>query len=113
MRWLKPNLRSIYGLLGQAGPMAPPALAIRVEEVRQAMLDALAVGDLSETQPQIVRRIFYAQDIQTLWYARSDVMTALAGELGEAIAQEKIAALTRLFDGLLSEARGRPTRPPG
>ena len=105
MRWAKPNLKSIYGLLGHAGPLAPPAAELRTQAVRQAMLDALSHGDLSERYPLVARRIFYADHIQDLWYARSDIMTALSSEWGETVAQEKITALTLLFDGLLPEAR--------
>ena len=105
MRWLKPNLKSIYGLLGHVGPLAGPAAELRTQGVRQAMLDAMAVGDLHERLPLVARRIFHADHIQDLWYARSDLMTALAGEWGETVAQEKMAELTRLFVGLLPEAR--------
>ena len=113
MRWLKPNLKSFYGMLGHAGPMAEPAAEMRTQGVRRAMIDAMAGGDLSERYPQVARRIFHAGDIHALWYARSDLMHALAGEWGETVAQKKIAVLTRLFEGLLPEARGyRESRQP-
>ena len=113
MRWLKPNLKSIYGMLGHAGPLAEPTAEMRTLGVRQAMLAAMAGGDLSERYPLVARRIFYADDIKALWYVRSDLMAALAGEWGETVAQEKIAVLTRLFEGLLPEARGnRESRRP-
>ncbi len=104
MRRLKPNLRSIFGLLGQTGPMTEPAMELRTEDVRQAMLDAMTACGLEELHPNIVRRISYADDIQALWYARGDVMTALASARGEAFAQEAMAVLSRLFYGLLPEA---------
>ena len=101
MRWQKPNLKSIYGLLGQAGPPAEPYLGARMETVRQAMLDAMASAGLGQRHLHIVGRIQFAQGIQALWYVRSDMMTALAAELGEAAAREKIDALSALFEGLL------------
>ncbi len=114
MRWMKPNLKSIYGLLGHAGPQAEPAWDQRMDRVRQAMMDEMAVGDLSERYPMVARRIFYADTVHALWYVRSDLMTALAGEWGETLAQQKMAMLSRLFEGLLPEARNyRESRRPG
>ena len=77
------------------------------------MLDAMSFGGLDERHHMVVRRIFFAQDIQTLWYARSDIMTILAEEVGETQARETLARLSRLFDHLLPEARAhRPSRQP-
>ncbi len=112
MRWQKPNLKSIYGLLGQAGPPAEPYLGARMETVRQAMLDTMANAGLGQRQLHIVGRIQCAQGIQALWFVRTDMMTALAAELGEAAAREKIDALSALFDGLLPKGLSyqRPRR---
>ena len=105
MRWMKPNLKSIYGLLGHVGPLTEPASELRTEQVRQAMMDEMAVADLSERYPLVARRIFYADTVHALWYVRSDLMTALASEWGETLAQQKMAVLSRMFEGLLPEAR--------
>ena len=110
MRWHKPNLKSIYGLLGQAGPPAEPYLGARMEIVRQAMLDAMAGAGLGQRHLHIVARIQFAQGIQALWYVRADMMTALAAELGEAAAREKIDTLSALFEGLLP--KGFSYQPP-
>ena len=101
MRWFKPNLNSVYSLLGRTAPQASPAAAFRTEAVRQIMRETMTAIGLEQSHPQVYHRIFFAQDIQALWYARSDLMTALASEHGESFAQEKIAALSSLFDGLL------------
>ena len=36
-----------------------------------------------------------------LWYLRGDLMAALAAIQGEAAAREKVAGITRMFQGLL------------
>lgn len=104
MRWIKPNLKSIYGLLGQSAPPAAPVAPSRLQAVRVAMLDAAMACDIGKLHPHVVRRISYADDIRALWYARSDLMMALANERGEAFAQQQITNLSPLFDGLLPEA---------
>lgn len=107
MRWLKPTLNSLYGMLGQGAPAPEASLELRTEQVRQAMLDFIALSEVGARHPQVVRRIRYADDIQGLWYARSDVMTAFADERGEGFAQEQVAVVSRLFDGLLPQALTR------
>lgn len=104
MRWLKPTLNSLHGLLGQPAAVAEQSADLRLEHVRQAMLNALSIGDLGQQQYHVVRRIFYAETIQTLWYLRADVMVVLSGECGEGFAREKMAAISGLFEGLLPEA---------
>jgi hypothetical protein len=104
MRWFKPNLNSIYSLLGRTAPQPSPAAAFRTEAVRQIMLDTMIAVGLEQSHPQVYHRICFAQDIQALWYTRSDLMTALASERGESFAQEKIGGISSLFDGLLPQS---------
>lgn len=100
MRWLKPSLRSIYGLLGNAAAPSPSVLEDGTEDVRESMLDAL--GDSGSRHfPQITRRIRYAADIHSLWYLRGDLMAALASMHGEQAARQRIAGITAQFRGLL------------
>ena len=54
---------------------------------------------------EVVNKVRYADSIQTLWYARSDVMAALAGKLGEGLATQHLADVSLQFTGLLPEAR--------
>ncbi|MEO8857250.1 MAG: hypothetical protein ABI343_09705 [Burkholderiaceae bacterium] len=109
MRWLKPNLKSIYSLLGKPPPTEAPAQTFRMEAVRQTMLDVTKASGLEARHPELVRQIAYAVDIQALWYVRSDLMTAIASERGETFAQEKIAGISALFEGLLPQSfRYRP-----
>ena len=111
MRWLKPNLNSIYNLLGRTTPRPVPAAAFRTEAVRQMMLEALTSGSVGERHPRVFRRIFHAEDVHALWYARSDLMMVLASEKGETFAEEKIADISRLFDGLLPKTIKYQPRP--
>ncbi len=64
------------------------------------MLDELEhSGDLKF--PKLVRRVRYATDAQALWYARGEVMAALAAMHGETVAREKISHISGKFKGLL------------
>ncbi|WOP14037.1 hypothetical protein [Ottowia sp. SB7-C50] len=72
----------------------------RVEDIRFAMLDLL--GDIGASQyPHVARRIRMGADALDLWYARADLMAALAGLHGEKKARKRMAALSELFDGML------------
>ena len=94
-------MNSIYDLLGKPVPHAEPAATVRMEAARQAMLDTLTDIGLDRRHPMVFGKISYADNIQTLWYARSDLMAVLAAERGEVYAQDKIAAISALFEGLL------------
>lgn len=100
MRWLKPTLRSVYGLLGNPPAPTDSILEDGTEDVRESMLAALGENG-SKHFPHITRRIRYANDIHSLWYLRGDLMAALAGIHGEAVAREKLASITAQFQGLL------------
>ncbi|MDB5882173.1 MAG: hypothetical protein JWP43_2051 [Ramlibacter sp.] len=111
MRWLKPNLRnSIYSLLGN--PVAPSdsILESGTEDIRESML--LVLGETGPSQfPHITRRIRYANDVQSLWYLRGDLMAVLAAIHGEVTAREKISSLTGQFQGLLPNSLGSRSSP--
>jgi hypothetical protein len=115
MRWHKPNLRSIYGLLGQTPPPSTPATESRVQAVRVAMLDAMASAGLETRHVHLVGRIRYAPDAPALWHVRSDLMSVLSAEIGETRAWLVMDTLAELFKGLLPEglARGKVRRRPG
>ncbi len=106
MRWYKPNLKSIYSLLGQPDrPPAPPADTASTEEVRFGMLAIMSAAGVDLRNPAVFNKVRYAGSIQSLWYARSDVMAALSSELGEASARRHVVEMTARFKGLLPEAR--------
>ena len=79
------------------------ALSDRTEDIRQVMLHEL--GQYGEKKfPAIARRVRFAPDVQGLWYARTDVMAILANTHGETIAREKMARISRLFNGLVPKS---------
>ena len=88
----------------------PAEISNSMEDIRQLMLNEL--GNESEKKfPAVTRRIRYAQDIQALWYARSDVMAILARIHGETIAREKLARISGQFKGLLPKALAQRAGP--
>lgn len=108
MRWFKHDgLNAFYGRLsGQKTDSQ--RLAHRVEDIRVAMLDML--GDAGAQQyPQVARRIRFGGDALALWYARADLMGALAGLHGEQVARTRMVSLSVLFEGMLP--RGMASRP--
>lgn len=100
-------ISSMQGLLGR--PVVEDNRAtVRIEDIRQAMLDSL--GDEGCTSyPQIERRVLFAPDLQGLWYLRTDIMVAISSLQGEGVANQKIRLITRMFEGLLP--KGMITRP--
>lgn len=102
MRWAKTSLRnSFFGWLGQE---TLPAPAERVEAVRAAMLAALEQSDMA-SHASLERRLLFAKDIGELWYARPDLMNALAARLGEGRARDCLATITTLFNGMQPGSR--------
>ncbi len=99
MRRLKPSLRSsLWALLGYTPrPIGRPD---GLGPVRERMLELL--GDAAElSHPTLFQRIQHAGEAETLWYARHDLVVALARVHGEASARQSVAALNALFAGLL------------
>ncbi len=101
MRWHKPNLRSIYGLLGHTPPPGAPSAEVRVQAVRLAMIEAMGSSGLDTRHLHLAGRIRYAADASALWHIRSDMMTVLAAELGETEAWTVMDSLSEMFRGLL------------
>lgn len=109
MRWLKhEGLSALYGRLSRHEP-AQARLAHRVDDIRTAMLDML--GDAGAQQyPHVARRIRFGGDALALWYARADLMGALAGLHGEQVARTRMVSLSVLFEGTLPKGMmSRPT----
>ena len=109
---LAPQIRtSCLSLLGMT-EATPSVINDSMEDIRQLMLDEL--GSSGEKRfPAVTRRIRYAQDIQALWYARSDVMAILSQTHGETIAREKLACISHRFKGLLPKALVQRAGPRG
>lgn len=94
-------LSSMQGLLGWPAPESRDAEdAYSIEDIRQAMLEALGKEGCAN-YPHIERRVLFAPDLQGLWYLRSDVMVAISSLRGELVASQRIRQITAMFDGLL------------
>lgn len=108
MSWKRSKfVTSVLNLFGDSAPARPSA--VRVQEVRQAMLNCFQGVPPSPEQARVWGRILYALDIQTLWYLRSDMMTFLAQPLGEVEARARLETVTALFAGLLPAAKKNRT----
>ena len=105
MRWQKPSLKNIHSFWGQVAKGEPTSDA-RTESVRHAMLAATPVVGPDDAHSGVFGRIRRAPNIQALWYLRSDLMAAISSCRGEQIARREMAAVTRLFKGLIPESRG-------
>lgn len=99
MRWAKTSLRnSFFGWIGHE-TKAIAAPAERLEAVRTAMLQALEQSNDS-AHIALERRLLFAKDIGELWYARPELMNAVATKVGESQARVCLRDITALFDGL-------------
>jgi hypothetical protein len=112
MRWFNTkDLRSTISAMftvSTAAPPTPAEQAAQLETIRRKML-ALAVLTHGERSEALARRIRYAASVESLWYARGELMGQLAKVDGEAAAREKVDALSALFKELLP--RGLRSRP--
>jgi hypothetical protein len=108
MRIWKPTMHSIHGLLGGTATRAGREPDASIAQIQDAMVAALRVAG-AELQIDLILRIEAAPDPQALWYLRIELMMALAAAQGEALAHEKVAAISGQFEGLLP--RSLSTRP--
>jgi hypothetical protein len=89
----------------------------RVEEIRLAMSDALkphqnAVGF---EFMRVHSAISNADDVQALWYLRSDLFSVLSASAGENVAFKTVEEITEQFEGLVAASQfqkpARASRP--
>ena len=103
MRTGKLNLKStFFNLLGHVsgarhGRHHTPE---QIERLRQAMLDALGEAGVA-AHPVLARRLRYIDDAIGLWYARTELMAALADQFGESRARQAMGELNAKFSALL------------
>lgn len=85
------------------GQAAVQVVGGRQEEIRTAMLAALS--DIESTKPGdfsgTLVTITQAQDIQSLWYARSELLRLIADRDGEQAARRILDGITEMFRGLV------------
>lgn len=92
------------GLLRE--PAAPAHAQAHLELVRENMLGCMAlVVDSRDRHPQVWSRLLAAEDFQSLWYLRCDVMYLLSQHMGENQAAAKLQRLTQLFHGHIPKAQ--------
>jgi DNA gyrase inhibitor GyrI len=113
MRWFNTkDLRSTISAIFTVSTEPPPTAAEQAEKldvIRRKML-ALAVLSKGERSEALARRIRYAATVESLWYARGELMGQLARIGGESAAREKVDALNGLFTELLPKGlRSRPS----
>ena len=97
MRTWKPTFHSLPGLIGRAPPATAPVPS-PLARIRQAMVATLGPD---RRFAEIVRRIDAAEDLQTLWWLRVDMMVALSAQRGEEPARHLINQVSHQFEGLL------------
>jgi hypothetical protein len=100
MQWVKSTFSSVFGLLAQRNEPDEGEVADRIEGVRDCMLDLLATPGINYT-PALLRRVTYAQDLEALWYLRSDLMMTLAAAQGESAAHAQMSRVNSMFGGML------------
>jgi hypothetical protein len=87
--------QSFWALLGPQDIEPPGAV---VERVRLAMRCAVE-EHLGREAEALQRQLEYAQDLESLWYLRPELMNAIAAECGEAQARNGLLGLPALFKG--------------
>ena len=82
---------SFWAMLGQDISSAPDTFA----RVRRAML--ALVDEYCADNVELRHKLTFANDIDALWYLRSNLMIALAASQGETVARDRISRITVLF----------------
>jgi len=99
MNWKLSSIGStLAGLLrDSAAPRANYAVDM-LDDIREEMMDVIApyVGHLP-VRPPVWAKLLYAQDIEALWYQRSEVMRIVSENEGESTATDKLVDITTLF----------------
>ena len=85
--------QSFWALLDPQDTEPPGAV---VERVRLAMRCAVE-EHLGRDAEALQRQLEYAQDLESLWYLRPELMNAIAARCGEAQARSCLMGLTALF----------------
>lgn len=77
-----------------------------ISRIRSAMLSLLPAPERSEEVPsqRLAQRVRFADDLESLWYLRQDLLQALSATVGEAVAHRQIQRITRMFRGRLPQA---------
>jgi hypothetical protein len=97
---------SLMALLREREPDQTAGTHSKMEHIREELLACMAgFLDGQAVRPAVWAKVLYAEDIQSLWYLRSDVMHMLCDHCGETLAASKLDDLTELFRGHLPSAQ--------
>ena len=105
MRWISSQtFATLYErLVSRSRKPDAGEVAHRLEDIRSAMLSLL--GDEGAARyPQLARRIEFCVDEMALWYARSELMAALADLYDEETAHRRLTRQSAMFRGLLPKS---------
>ncbi|WP_225785095.1 hypothetical protein [Xenophilus sp. Marseille-Q4582] len=96
---------------GRAAEATSERDRLGMERVRARMLQLLARHEGAAFY-RVAERIRYADEMESLWYLRQDLMAALSEVHGEVAARDAVEPLHALFKGLLPAAlTAAPARP--
>ena len=97
MSWKLSHLSSsLMGLLRDTD--ASQQSANKLDDIREEMLECLApYMESKSVRAPVWAKVLYAEDIQTLWYQRSDLMHILSAHCGETAAAQTLERITALF----------------
>jgi hypothetical protein len=111
MFWFRSGLHGIASISDwlTAGPSPVPDTSARLEDARDALLEAL--GDAGRRKrASLALRLENAPDVSTLWALRTEVM-GIAGQVyGESEARRRVDQATACFEELLPAAAPRKRR---
>lgn len=79
-----------------------------LSRVRDAMLSTLQKHG-GHAVVRLTQRVRFADDIESLWYLRQDLLLALSAEDGEAAARREMRQINDLFKGRLPQTMGPRT----
>lgn len=101
-------MNTLHALLHAQAPASPRA-TLRIDDIRQSMLDCMG-QDARAKFPQIERRVRFATDLQALWFLRPELLMAISSTAGELAAQGEVERISAMFDGLLPKGMGPRSR---
>jgi hypothetical protein len=99
------SLSSFFRLLSFPGLGLRRSADRQMGQIRTAMLSLLQVHGGHSIQ-RVAQRVRFAGDLESLWYLRQDVLTALSAIDGEVAARRQMKQINRLFKGGLPGAMG-------
>jgi hypothetical protein len=99
------SLSSFFRLLSFPGLGLRRSADRQMGQIRTAMLSLLQVHGGHSIQ-RVAQRVRFAGDLESLWYLRQDVLTAISAIDGEVAARRQMKQINRLFKGGLPGAMG-------